>query len=185
MSRIGNRPILLPEKIELKIDQNSLSVTGSQGSLSMNFDTNFVSFSQEENLLIVKRKNETKDAKSRHGLYRSLAQNLITGVTEGFKKTLEIKGVGYRVNLKNDSLELFLGFSHPIIYKIPSDVKIVFPDQKNQNILEISGLDKQKVGQVAAKIREFRKPEPYKGKGIRYTDEVIVKKAGKAAKKEK
>jgi large subunit ribosomal protein L6 len=148
----------------------------------MEFDTEYVHFTQEGSELAVERKNDTKVARSRHGLYRSLAQNLVLGVTEGFSKTMEIKGVGYRGALQGSILELNLGFSHPVKYQLPPEIEVVF-QEKSQNIFTISGMNKQQVGQIAAEIRSFRKPEPYKGKGIRYIDEQVARKAGKAASK--
>jgi len=184
MSRIGKLPVTIPENVELTLENDSLKAKGPKGELSMNFDPAYVSLKQEDGQLIVERKNDSKTARARHGLYRNLARNLMIGVTEGFSKTLEIKGVGYRGALKGNVLELNLGFSHPINHQIPEGVTIAF-EEKSQTILTVSGIDKQKVGQTAAEIRSYRKPEPYKGKGIKYSDEHIARKAGKSvAKKE-
>ena len=182
MSRIGKKPVTIPQGVEVFIQGNTVSVKGPKGTLEQVFEPKLVSLKIEEDQLIVERKNDSKPARSRHGLYRSLAQNLILGVTEGFSKTLEIRGVGYRAALKGQSLEMNLGFSHPIVFQLPAGIEIKF-DEKNANIFTVSGTNKQLVGQVSANIRKFRKPEPYKGKGIRYTDEHVLQKAGKSAKK--
>jgi large subunit ribosomal protein L6 len=182
MSRIGKLPIAIPENVEVILDQGNVKVKGPKGELALDFDETRVSIKQEAEQIFVERKNESKEARSRHGLYRSLIQNLIEGVTDGFSKTLEIKGVGYRGALKGNVLELNLGFSHPIHYQIPEGITVTF-EEKSQNILTISGINKQQVGQTAAEIRSFRKPEPYKGKGIKYSDEQIARKAGKSVAK--
>ena len=182
MSRVGLKPIPLPSNVEFSLDGNTARAKGPKGELTCEIDTNFVSVKQEGDTLVVSRPNDEKETKSRHGLYRSLINNLILGVTEGFSKTLEIKGVGYRAALKGKTLEMNLGFSHPVLYELPEGVEVQF-HEKNANIFTISSMDKQRVGQVAAEIRSFRKPEPYKGKGIRYIDEYILRKAGKTAAK--
>ncbi|MCF7917658.1 50S ribosomal protein L6 [Candidatus Gracilibacteria bacterium] len=182
MSRIGKLPITVPKDVEITLGSNSITVKGAKGQLSMPFEPAFISWKLENGVLTVDRKNEEKTTRARHGLYRNLAQNLVLGVTEGFSKTLEIKGVGYRGALKGNVLELSLGYSHPISYNIPENITVKF-EEKSQNILTISGIDKQLVGQTAAEIRSFRKPEPYKGKGIKYSDEIIARKAGKSVSK--
>ncbi len=182
MSRIGNAPITIPEKVEVSINGNTVKVTGSKGALSLDFEKEFVSVKLEDGILTVVRLNDGKECRGRHGLYRSLLQNLIEGVTNGFSKSLEIKGVGYRAALKGKTLEMMLGFSHPVLFEIPDGIEIKF-DEKNSNLFTVSGIDKQLVGQVSAEIRSFKKPEPYKGKGIRYTDEHVARKAGKTASK--
>lgn len=182
MSRIGKLPIAVPENVEITLGETTVKAKGAKGELSLEFDPAYVSFKQEDGQILVERKNDTKEARSRHGLYRNLVRNLIEGVTQGFAKTLEIKGVGYRGALKGNVLELNLGFSHPISYKIPEGITITF-EEKSQNILTVSGIDKQLVGQTAAEIRSYRKPEPYKGKGIKYSDEQIARKAGKSVAK--
>jgi large subunit ribosomal protein L6 len=182
MSRIGKLPVEIPQNVEVKIDGDMVFAKGPKGELSLKFEPEFVSISSENGLVVVNRKNDEKASRARHGLYRSLIQNLMIGVTEGYAKKMEIKGVGYRGAMKGSSLELSLGFSHPINYDIPADITIQF-EEKSQNIFTISGIDKQKVGQVSAEIRGFKKPEPYKGKGIRYFDEEVVRKAGKTASK--
>ncbi len=182
MSRIGNKPVIIPQGVEVSIEEKKISVKGPKGELSQAYEPEYVSIKTEEGKLQVLRNNDIKASRARHGLYRSLAQNLIVGVTDGFSKTLEIKGVGYRAALKGKILEMQLGFSHPISFQIPEEIEVIF-DEKNQNIFTISGINKQLVGQVAANIREYRKPEPYKGKGIKYIDEQIARKAGKSAAK--
>ncbi len=182
MSRIGKLPVEIPQNVEVKIDGSTIFVKGPKGELAMKFEPEFVTLSSEDGIVVVNRKNDEKVSRARHGLYRSLVQNLMIGVTDGYAKKMEIKGVGYRAMLKGNVLELNLGFSHPINYDIPTDIKVVF-EEKSQNIFTISGIDKQKVGQIAAEIRAFKKPEPYKGKGICYFDEDVARKAGKTAAK--
>jgi len=182
MSRIGKLPVEILKNVEIKIDGNTVFAKGPKGELSLKFEPEFVTISAEDGVVVVNRKNDTKESRARHGLYRSLVKNLIIGVGEGYEKKMEIKGVGYRAMLKGNSLEMNLGFSHPVIYNFPADIKVAF-EEKSQNIFTISGIDKQKVGQIAAEIRAFKKPEPYKGKGIRYVDEIVARKAGKAASK--
>lgn len=182
MSRIGKLPVPIPSQVTLTIDGNTVTAKGPKGELSQIFEPNLVSITQEENTIVVSPKNETQAARARHGLYRSLVSNLIQGVLEGFSKTLEIKGVGYRGSVKGDIVELNLGFSHVVNYPIPQGINIAFAE-KSQTVLTVSGIDKQMVGQVAAEIRSYRKPEPYKGKGIRYQGEYILRKAGKSASK--
>jgi len=182
MSRIGNASITIPEKVEITFEGNVAKAKGPKGELSVDFEPEFVDFKVEDGIITVSRKSETKECRARHGLYRSLINNLVIGVSEGFSKSLEIKGVGYRAALKGKVLEMMLGFSHPIKYEIPEGIELKF-DEKNTNLFTVSGIDKQKVGQVASEIRSYKKPEPYKGKGIRYTDEQVARKAGKTAAK--
>lgn len=182
MSRIGKLPITIPEKVEVAIHPASVEVKGPKGTLTTHYEPTFVSVEKQENMLTVNPKNESQSARARRGLYRSLIQNLIVGVTQGFSKKLEIKGVGYRAALKGQVLELNLGFSHPVVFTIPAGIEVKF-DEKSQTNFTISGIDKQVVGQVAAEIRSFKKPEPYKGKGIRYSDEYVLRKAGKSVSK--
>ncbi len=182
MSRIGKAPVTIPEAVELTLVEGTLQVKGPKGALTLDFDTKFVALAQADGLLTVTRTSDSKEARSRHGLYRSLAANLMEGVTNGFSKNLEIRGVGYRAALKGKIFELNLGFSHPVLFDIPEGIEIK-QDEKNQNFFTVSGIDKQQVGEVSANIRKLRPPEPYKGKGIRYADEHIVQKAGKSAKK--
>ena len=182
MSRIGKKPVSVPSGVEVSIEADILRVKGSKGDLTVPFEPEYVSFAQEADVINVTRADDTKVARARHGLYRSLLANAIKGVTNGYSKELEIKGVGYRGALKGDGVEFQLGFSHSIQFDLPEGVKAEF-DKKNTSLLTISGINKQLVGQAAANIRALKKPEPYKGKGIRYTDEHVVRKAGKSAAK--
>ncbi|MCX6179969.1 MAG: 50S ribosomal protein L6 [Chlorobiales bacterium] len=179
MSRIGKMPIPLSDQAKIEISDLNVKVTGPKGFLEQRL-TDQVIVTQEGDLVTVKRVDDSKKAKSQHGLYRMLISNMIEGVTKGFTTKLEIAGVGYRAELKNDLLALTLGYSHMIYFKAPDEIKIEVPDQVT---VLVSGIDKALVGQVAAKIRSFRKPEPYRGKGIKYSGEVIRRKEGKAAGK--
>ena len=180
MSRVGKQPISVPSGVEIKIsDNNDVSVKGPKGQLDQSFHEEMI-LELDGNVLSVKRPNELKYFRSLHGLTRTLLANMIQGVTTGFKKTLEIHGVGYRANIEGKNLNLLLGYSHPINFAIPDGLAI---SVEKQTVINIEGIDKQLIGQVAADIRAFRKPEPYKGKGIKYSDEVIRRKAGKAGAK--
>lgn len=180
MSRIGNSPITIPEGVSVEIQPNLLTVKGKLGELSQSYD--LVSIEQSENILSVKRVNESKTAKAKHGLYRSLFYNMVQGVSNGWSKELELVGVGYRANNQGQKLELALGFSHNIVFQIPVEVKVETVSEKGKNpIIKLMSLDKQLVGAIASKIRSFRKPEPYKGKGVKYVGEKIRRKAGKSA----
>lgn len=180
MSRIGNSPITIPEGVSVEIQPNLLTVKGKLGELSQSYD--LVSIEQSENTLTVKRVNESKTAKAKHGLYRSLFNNMVQGVSNGWSKELELVGVGYRANNQGQKLELALGFSHNIVFQIPAEVKVETVSEKGKNpIVKLTSLDKQLVGAIASKIRSFRKPEPYKGKGVKYVGEEIRRKAGKSA----
>ncbi len=176
MSRIGKAPIPLPQGVEVKIEGSTVEVKGPQGTLSHTMPGD-ISLQIEDGMIHVRRNGDAKRVRSLHGLTRTLIANMVTGVTQGFQKRLEIVGIGYRVNLQERNLQLSLGYSHPVIYPIPEDIEVVVDKQTN---ITVKGIDKQKVGQVAAEIRGFRKPEPYKGKGIRYMGEQIRRKAGKA-----
>ncbi len=179
MSRVGTSPIPVPSGVEVSISGVDVTVKGPKGSLDLAIPGE-VSVRQDGDELIVERPNDERQSRALHGLVRSLINNMVEGVTNGFKKELEINGVGYRAEAKGkDKLQLALGFSHPIEYQAPDGVTFDVP-QPTQVIVE--GIDKQLVGQVAANIRSFRKPEPYKGKGIKYIDERIIRKAGKAGK---
>ena len=182
MSRIGNKPITVAAGVEITINEKAVLIKGSKGELVVPYESEYVTFSLEDGVLTVTRKDETKTSRSRHGLYRSLVANAIEGVANGYSKKLEIHGVGYRGAVKGNKVEFSLGFSHPIIYDIPVGVTVAF-EKDAPNTLVISGIDKQLVGQAAANIRAYKKPEPYKGKGIRYSDEHVVRKAGKSAAK--
>ena len=179
MSRIGNAPITIPSGVDVSISGQTIEVKGSKGSLDLEVSAP-ITIRQEGDDVIVERPDDTRESKSLHGLTRTLVNNMVTGVSEGFRKELEIIGVGYRAAPKGkDALELQLGFSHPVNYKAPEGIEFDVPEQTKISVI---GIDKQKVGQVAAEIRAFRKPEPYKGKGIRYVGEYVIRKAGKAAK---
>jgi large subunit ribosomal protein L6 len=179
MSRIGIKPISIPDGVTVKVEGNVSLVNGPKGELRQHIPTG-LSCEVKDGVLEVKRPDDSKTMKARHGLVRALIANQVTGVTEGWKKSLQIVGVGYRAQVKGKVLDLQLQFSHPVEYPIPDGISINCPSPTE---IEVSGIDKQMVGQVAAEIRAYRKPEPYKGKGIRYTGEYIRKKAGKAAGK--
>ena len=177
MSRIGKKPIELTKGVTVSREGDVLKVKGPKGELRQKLVSN-ISVEVTENEIIVTRPNDTKQNKSLHGLTRALIQNMVTGVTTSYTKTLDIVGVGYRVELKGKNLLLNIGYSHPIYLIPPDEVTLEVPTQTQ---IVVSGSDKQLVGQVAAKIRSFRKPEPYKGKGIKYSEEHIQRKAGKTA----
>ena len=179
MSRIGKMPIPLSNQAKIEIKDLNIRVSGPKGTLEQRL-TDQVNVTEEGGTITVTRIDDSKKAKAQHGLYRMLISNMVEGVTKGFTTKLEIAGVGYRAELKNDLLALTLGYSHMIYFKAPDEIKIEVPDQVT---VLISGIDKALVGQVAAKIRSFRKPEPYRGKGIKYAGEVIRRKEGKAAGK--
>ena len=180
MSRIGKAPITVPAGVEIKASGNSITVKGPKGTLTREL-VGGISVRQEENTLLVERPNDERQSRSLHGLSRALVNNMVVGVTEGFAKELEIVGVGYRAELKGPSaIRLNLGFSHPVDVAAPEGVTFEVPVQTR---VIIKGIDKELVGQVAANIRSIRKPEPYKGKGVRYLNERILRKAGKAGKK--
>jgi len=180
MSRVGNSPISLPEGVSVDIQENKIIIKGKMGELSQDYSG--VSISLEDNNILIKRKSEQKDIKSKHGLYRSLINNMVIGVSKGFVKELELVGVGYRANNQGQKLDLALGFSHNILFEISSEVKVETISEKGKNpIVKLTSYDKQLLGFVAAKIRSFRKPEPYKGKGIKFVGEQIRRKAGKSA----
>ena len=178
MSRIGNKPIEIPEKVEINIDGNKINVKGPKGELVTEVLEEKIKFEILDNVLKFTRESDEKQVKSLHGLYRSLVANNIVGVSDGYSKTLTLQGVGHRVTLKGSDLEILCGFSHPVIFKKVENITFDVPDQ---NTINVSGVDKALVGQVAADIRSIKPPEPYKGKGIRYQDEYVRRKAGKAA----
>ncbi len=180
MSRIGNKAIAIPQGVTVTVTEgNNVTVKGPKGELTSQFN-NELEISVSATEVLVKRPNDTKLMKTMHGTTRALLHNMVVGVSEGFKKQLEINGVGYRAQLQGNKLIVSAGYSHTVDMEIPADLKVELP--KNTVII-ISGIDKQKVGQFAAEIREIRKPEPYKGKGIKYSNEVIRRKEGKTAKK--
>lgn len=183
MSRIGNAPINLPEGVEVKVDGAAVSVKGKKGELFQEIDRD-LSIEIEENVLTVKRPTDQKRHKAMHGLYRSLISNMVVGVSEGYKIELELVGVGFRASNSGQVLEMALGFSHPVVFLIPAEVKVTTEMKKGSPPLVIlESNDKQLIGQVAARIRSIRKPEPYKGKGIRFKGEVLRRKEGKTAAK--
>jgi large subunit ribosomal protein L6 len=180
MSRIGKNPIIIPEGVTVSIDESVITVKGKLGELSQEFSE--VSFKIEDSIITVERSSENKNVRAKHGLYRSLVHNMIKGVSTGWTKELELVGVGYRASNQGNKLDLALGFSHNIILDIAPEVKVETISEKGKNpIVKLTSFDKQLVGQVAAKIRGFRKPEPYKGKGIKFVGEQIRRKAGKSA----
>jgi len=183
MSRIGNNPIFVPEKAEVKIDGQHISVKGPLGELSREIHAD-IKINFEDNTLTFERSSDQKEVRALHGLTRALVNNMITGVTEGYTKELELVGVGYRATNQGQRLDLSLGYSHNIVFEIPSEVKVEAKQDKGQNpMVSLKSYDKELLGMVAAKIRSFRKPEPYKGKGVRFRGEQIRRKAGKAAAK--
>lgn len=178
MSRIGKQPVSIPSGVEVKVDGNV--VVFKKDKLEQKLDTRgFVHVKVQDNEIVFLPKSEERQDRAFWGTYRALANNIILGLTEGFTKKLEINGVGYRAAVKGNVLELQLGFSHPINYEFPKDITI----SVEKNIITVFGSSKQAVGQIAAEIREFRPPEPYKGKGVKYVDERIIRKAGKTSKK--
>ena len=180
MSRIGRAPVAIPAGVEVNVaDNNVVTVKGPKGTLTQQFNEN-LTITVEGNVITVARPNDLKENRALHGLTRSLINNMVVGVTEGFKKTLEVNGVGYRVALEGNKLVMNLGFSHQVIMEAPAGITIEVP---TPNQIIVSGYDKQLVGQFAANIREKRPPEPYKGKGIKYSDEVIRRKVGKTGAK--
>ena len=178
MSRIGKEPISVPSDVQVSIEGRSVGVTGPKGSLDLDLPGE-INVRQEDGTVLVERPNDDRKNKALHGLTRSLINNMVIGVSEGFKKELEIVGVGYRAAKRGDGLELQLGFSHPVKVKAPDGITFDVPEPTQ---IIVSGINKEVVGQVAADIRSYRKPEPYKGKGIRYAGEYVARKAGKAAK---
>jgi len=183
MSRIGNAPITIPSGVSWSADKNIISVKGPKGELKQVIDPD-LSVKEEDGSIMVSRPTDQKRHRAMHGLYRSLIRNMVVGVSEGYSLSLELVGVGYRCSNQGQLLELALGYSHPIFFHIPEEVKLETKMEKGSNpTVILSGTDKQLVGQIAAKIRKLRKPEPYKGKGIRFSGEEIRRKAGKTAAK--
>ncbi len=179
MSRIGNAPVAVPSGVEISVSGSDLSVKGPKGTLEHTIPA-VISVEVEDGQVKVARANDARDSKALHGLTRSLLNNMVVGVSQGFRKDLEIIGVGYRANAKGkDKLELALGFSHPVTVQAPEGIEFDVPEPTKIGVI---GIDKQVVGQVAAEIRSYRKPEPYKGKGVRYAGERVIRKAGKAGK---
>ena len=179
MSRIGKLPVSVPAGVEVSINGNEVTVKGPKGELTRSFYSALTIEQAEDNSIVVTRPDDERESRAQHGLTRTLINNMVSGVSEGYSKTLELVGVGYRAAVKGDKLEMNLGFSHPVIVEKPEGITFECPDQAK---IVVSGIDKQQVGQVAADIRKWRKPEPYKGKGIRYQGEHIRRKEGKTAK---
>ena len=183
MSRIGNAPITIPEGVEISHTDGVVTIKGKKGELSQEID-DAISMNIEDNIMTLSRVSNAPETRSKHGLYRALINNMVTGVSEGYKKELQVIGVGYRAVAKGQLLELALGFSHAVVLEIPSEIKVSAQTEKGKApIVTLESHDKQLLGQVASKIRSLRKPEPYKGKGIRYMGEEVRRKAGKAASK--
>lgn len=177
MSRIGKLPIAIPNGVTITVDADNIVVTGPKGTLSQ-FTMPGVTVSVADGTAVVTRESDERGPKAKHGLMRTLVNNMVVGVTEGFEKKLELNGVGFRVALEGNRLKLTIGFSHDVYFQIPEGIQATV----EQNIITIKGINKQLVGQVAAEIRALKKPEPYKGKGLKYVDERIIRKAGKSGK---
>ncbi|MDX2196879.1 MAG: 50S ribosomal protein L6 [Cytophagales bacterium] len=183
MSRIGKKPIQIPEKVEVNFDGNILTVKGPKGNLSQAISKGF-NLNIENKVLQIERPGEDKNSKSLHGLYRALANNMVIGVSQGYKAEMELVGVGYKVANTGNLIELNIGYSHGVYIMVPSEIKVTTVTEKGKNpTIILETYDKQLLGQVTSKIRSFRKPEPYKGKGIRFANEVIRRKAGKTSAK--
>jgi len=183
MSRIGKSPVNIPSGVVVKVNGTTVTVKGPKGELAQDIDS-CVTLSIEEGTVTFSRESDAPNHRAKHGLYRSLVNNMIIGVSEGFKKELEVIGVGFRATTQGQMLDLSLGYSHPIVMNIPSEIKVSADTQKGKApVITLESYDKQLLGQVAAKIRSLRKPEPYKGKGVRFVGEEIRRKAGKAAGK--
>ncbi|WP_074408994.1 MULTISPECIES: 50S ribosomal protein L6 [Aquimarina] len=180
MSRIGKNPVTIPSGVTVEVTGNVVTVKGKLGELSQKIDS--IGVKVEEGQVVLERPSEAKDHKAKHGLYRALINNMVNGVSEGFTKELELVGVGYRASNQGQKLDLALGFSHNIVLEIAPEVKVETISEKGKNpIVKLTSHDKQLVGQIAAKIRGFRKPEPYKGKGVKFVGEQLRRKAGKSA----
>jgi large subunit ribosomal protein L6 len=176
MSRVGRKPIIVPKEVKVQLSETRVSVQGPKGTLTSPVPAG-IKFAMESGQLVCSRSNDERQQRSQHGLARALAQNAVKGVTDGFSKELDIVGVGYRAQVEGGRLICALGFSHPVEYTIPEGIKV---SVEKQTRITVTGIDRQKVGQVAAEIRQLRKPDPYKQKGVRYVGEVLKKKAGKA-----
>ncbi len=180
MSRIGKNPISIPAGVTVEVNETTVTVKGKLGQLTQDYAD--VTVKVEEGQITVERPSDSKDHRAKHGLYRSLINNMIVGVSEGFTKELELVGVGYRASNQGQKLDLALGFSHNIVLEVAPEVKLETISEKGKNpIVKLTSFDKQLIGQIAAKIRGFRKPEPYKGKGVKFVGEVLRRKAGKSA----
>jgi len=183
MSRIGNAPIDIPQGVEVKVEKGLVTVKGPKGELTQDVDT-AITVEVNDNVVNLQRHTEQKDHKAKHGLYRSLINNMVEGVSKGFQTKQELVGVGYRASNQGQKLELLLGYSHNIVFELPAEIKITTESERGKNpIITLESHDKQLIGHVAAKIRSLRKPEPYKGKGIKFVGEQLRRKAGKSASK--
>lgn len=183
MSRIGKLPITIPEKVSVTQKDNIITVKGPKGELSQAVNP-AIKMEVKDNEITVSRPNDERQNRSLHGLYRALINNMVVGVSEGYKKTLELVGVGYRVTNTGNLLEFSLGYTHPIFLQLPQEIKVETKAERNKNpMIILESVDKQLIGQVCAKIRSFRKVEPYKGKGVRFVGEVVRRKSGKSASK--
>lgn len=182
MSRVGMQPVPLPENVSVMIDRNTVRVSGPKGELSQDFNPD-LAIRQENGSIVVERPSDLRHHKALHGLTRSLLANMVHGVSEGFRKTLQIQGVGYQATLQGANLQLRLGHSHEVVVEPPAHITFEVPQDSRGTIIHVDGIDKQTVGQVAADIRGWRPPEPYKGKGVRYLGEHVRRKAGKAGKR--
>jgi large subunit ribosomal protein L6 len=177
MSRIGKMPVKIPSGVTVSIDSDVITVNGSKGTLTQ-FTMPEVSIKQQDDELVLAAVDDERVSRSKHGLMRTLVQNMVTGVSQGFEKKLEVNGIGFRINLAGRELRMSLGLSHEAVYQIPEGIDI----KVEQNIITVSGINRQQVGQAASEIRALKKPEPYKGKGIKYVDERIIRKSGKSGK---
>jgi len=182
MSRIGKQVIVLPNKVEVKIHKTTVTVKGPKGELVETFSPD-MTIKLENNEIIVERPTDLRHHRALHGLTRALLSNMVQGVSEGFRKTLRIEGVGYQASVEGKNLQLKLGHSHDVVVEPPENISFDVPKDSRGTVIHIDGIDKQAVGQIAANVRGWRPPEPYKGKGVRYADEIIRRKAGKAGKK--
>lgn len=181
MSRIGKKPITVPPKVEVKIDQRHVTVKGPKGELSHDVHPD-IAVKLDDGKVIVTRPSDERRHRALHGLTRALLANMVTGVSDGFRRSLVIEGVGYQADLRGKNLVMKLGYSHEIVVEPPKDIVFDVPSEQRGRLIHVNGIDKQVVGQVAANIRELRPPEPYLGKGVRYAEEVIRRKAGKTSK---
>lgn len=184
MSRIGKLPIQIPAGVTVTVKENEVSVKGPKGELTQPIESDAIQIKVEGNVCTLTRANDERESRAKHGLYRSLINNMVVGVSEGYKKVLELVGVGFRTSNNGQILELILGYTHNIYLELPKEVSVETKSERNQNpLILLESCDKQLLGQICAKIRSFRKPEPYKGKGVKFQGEVIRRKAGKTAGK--
>jgi len=182
MSRIGKAPVDIPQGVEVQVEKSKVSVKGPKGELSQDIDASAVTIKVEDNVITIERNSEQKDHKAKHGLYRALIFNMVEGVSKGYKIQQEFVGVGFRASNQGQKLEMVLGYSHDVIFELPPEIKVTTESERGKApVVTLESHDKQLIGHVAAKIRSLRKPEPYKGKGIRFVGEHIRRKAGKSA----